>query len=285
MASTRPPWCTGGASRTPGSPEAAPTSSSRNSPARRTASCSARRSSTTTSCTPATTSSSASLTQHIHATTTVPFTYIGITKEFPTAPKDAYTIANRAYIAHATGDPATATVLLQTSGASPTSVGALVARRIGRSGTVTTIGSSRKAIASSLTSVELAGLTRVELAYALVLLAAATGLLLWLSLAERRRTYAIAHALGARPRQLAGFVWPETGFVTITGVVLGAAGAAWLTWMLVKLLTGVFDPPPYTTRRAVAVPRHAGDRRGGRGRRRRPRHAPRTPHPRHRDAP
>jgi putative ABC transport system permease protein len=82
-----------------------------------------------------------------------------------------------------------------------------------------------------------------------VLVAAATGLLLWLSLAERRRTYAIAHALGARPRQLAAFVWTETGFVTISGVVLGAAGAAWLTWMLVKLLTGVFDPPP--TRPAV----------------------------------
>ena len=39
------------------------------------------------------------------------------------------------------------------------------------------------------------------------------------------------------------------GFVTLGGVALGAAGAAWLTWMLVKLLTGVFDPPP--TRPAV----------------------------------
>jgi putative ABC transport system permease protein len=184
------------------------------------------------------------LNQSTHATRMVPFTYIGITKEFPTAPKDAYTIANRSYVAKATGDSSTGTVLIQTSGASPSAVGALVAQRVGRSGTVTTIEGSRTAIASSLTSVELAGLTRVELAYALVLLAAATGLLLWLSLAERRRTYAIAHALGARPRQLAGFVWPETAFVTITGAALGAAGAAWLTWMLVKLLTGVFDPPP-----------------------------------------
>ena len=123
---------------------------------------------------------------------------------------------------------------------------------VGRSGIVTTIEGSRKEVASSLTSVELAGLTRVELAYALVLVAAATGLLLWLSLAERRRTYAIAHALGARPRQLAAFVWAETGFVTVTGVVLGAIGAGWLTWMLVKLLTGVFDPPP--SRPAVPWP-------------------------------
>ena len=178
------------------------------------------------------------------ATKAVGFTYIGVTKEFPTAPKDAYTIANAGYVAQATRDPGTGTLLIQTSGASPATVGRLAAKDVGRSGTVTTIETSRKEVASSLTSVELAGLTRVELAYALVLVAAATGLLLWLSLSERRRNYAIAHALGARPRQLAAFVWAETGFVTISGVVLGAAGAGWITWMLVKLLTGVFDPPP-----------------------------------------
>ena len=26
--------------------------------------------------------------------------------------------------------------------------------------------------------------------------------------------------------------------------MLGGIAAAWLTWMLIKLLTGVFDPPP-----------------------------------------
>ena len=192
------------------------------------------------------------LDRRTRSTKAVRFTYLGVTKEFPTAPKDAYTIANAAYVAQATRDPGAGTLLIQTAGASPATIGRLAARRVGRAGTVTTIETSRKDVASSLTSVELAGLTRVELGYALVLLAAATGLLLWLSLAERRRNYAIARALGARPRQLAAFVWAETGFVTISGVVLGTAGAAWLTWMLVKLLTGVFDPPP--TRPAVPWP-------------------------------
>ena len=174
----------------------------------------------------------------------IPFTYIGITKEFPTAPKDAYTIVNASYIARATGDPGIATLLVQTTGSTPAAVGARLRGIVGSTTAVTDIESNRKLVASSLTSVELRGLTRVELAYALVLVAAATGLLLWLGLAERRRTFAIAHALGARPRQLGGFVWTEMGFVTLGGVALGAAGAAWLTWMLVKLLTGVFDPPP-----------------------------------------
>jgi putative ABC transport system permease protein len=45
-------------------------------------------------------------------------------------------------------------------------------------------------------------------------------------------------------RQLGGFIWTETAFVTVGGLLLGAAGASWPTWMLVRLLTGVFDPPP-----------------------------------------
>src|SRR5262249_17001039 len=143
---------------------------------------------------------------------TVPFTYIGITNEFPTAPKDAYTIANAGYVARATHDSGVGTFLVQTAGASPQAVGRSVRAVIGARRTVTDITTDRKLVSSSLTSVELSGLTRVELAYALVLVAAATGLLLWLGLAERRRTFAIASALGARPRQLGGFVWSETAF-------------------------------------------------------------------------
>ena len=184
------------------------------------------------------------LDQRTRAPIAVPFTYLGITEEFPTAPKDAYTIANAGYVASKTGDPGIGTLLIQTPGSPPARVGADVARAIGAAGTVTDVTSNRKLIASSLTSVELAGLTKVELAYALVLVAAATGLLLGLGLAERRRAFAIASALGATPRQLGGFIWSETAFATTTGLALGAIAAAWMTWMLVKLLTGVFDPPP-----------------------------------------
>jgi putative ABC transport system permease protein len=174
----------------------------------------------------------------------VHFTYIGVTKEFPTAPKDAYTIANASYVAHATRDRGIATLLVQTGGASPGAVARRVRAVAGSSATVSDITTNRVLIASSLTSVELEGLTRVELGFALVLIAASTGLLLWLGLADRRRTFAIARALGARSRQLGGFVWTETAFVTGGGVVLGTAAAVWITYMLVKLLTGVFDPPP-----------------------------------------
>ena len=61
---------------------------------------------------------------------------------------------------------------------------------------------------------------------------------------ERRRTFALAAALGARTRQLGGFVWGESAFVTGGGLILGTAIAAGIAALLVKVLTGVFDPPP-----------------------------------------
>jgi putative ABC transport system permease protein len=91
---------------------------------------------------------------------------------------------------------------------------------------------------------ELSGLTRIELGFAVVLAVAATGLALALGFQERRRTFAIATALGARPRQLGGFIWGESLFVTAGGLILGAGIASLLSITLVDVLTGVFDPPP-----------------------------------------
>ena len=115
---------------------------------------------------------------------------------------------------------------------------------------VTDVVTSRRLVGSSLTAVDLGGLTRVELGFALFLAAASTGLVLALGLTERRRTFAIATALGANARQLGGFVWAEAAAVSIGGLVVGAAGGWALAQMLVKVLTGVFDPPPAS----LAVP-------------------------------
>ncbi len=109
---------------------------------------------------------------------------------------------------------------------------------------VTDLVTSRRQVGSSLTAVDLSGLTRVELGFALLLAVAATGLVLGLGLHERRRGFAIARALGARPRQVAAFVRVEAAIITLVGLVLGALAGWGLTQMLVKILTGVFDPAP-----------------------------------------
>jgi putative ABC transport system permease protein len=175
---------------------------------------------------------------------TVDFHYVGVAKEFPTAPTDSFLVANAAYVAKATGSDAVGSFLVQTDGTSPRTVAQRVRGLTGPTAQVTDIADSRRVVGSNLTAVELSGLTRVELGFALLLAIAATGLALGLGFQERRRMFAIASALGARRRHLGAFVWSESAFVTGGGLVLGAVIASGLSVLLVKVLTGVFDPQP-----------------------------------------
>ncbi|MEU2556803.1 ABC transporter permease [Streptomyces sp. NPDC013313] len=181
---------------------------------------------------------------------TVPFHYAGIAKEFPTAPKDSFFVANASYIAKATGSDAVGAFLLDTGGTHQKQIAAQLRHQLGTSATVTDLTQTRGTVGTSLTSVDLAGLTRIELAFAVLLAAGAGGLVLALGLAERRRTFAIATVLGAKAHQLRGMVLTEA-LLLITGGLVGGALIGWaLSEMLVKVLTGVFDPPPAS----LAVP-------------------------------
>jgi putative ABC transport system permease protein len=175
----------------------------------------------------------------------VPFTFVGIAREFPTAPHDSFIVANADYVTRTTGTPSVQTLLVRTTG-SPTSVADEVRTLLGPSSgaTVQDIVTQQRVTLSSLTAVDLHGLTRLELTYALLMAAACSGLVLALGIAERRRSYAIASALGARSGQLAVFVWSEAVFVVGVGIALGVTIGWAIANVLVKILTGVFDPPP-----------------------------------------
>ncbi|WP_406430479.1 ABC transporter permease [Streptomyces sp. NBC_00631] len=175
---------------------------------------------------------------------TVPFHYAGIAKEFPTAPKDSFFVANAAYIAKATGSDAVGAFLLDTGGTNQQRIDTHLRNKLGTRATVTDLTQARGTVGTSLTSVDLAGLTRIELAFAVLLAAGAGGLVLALGLAERRRTFAIATVLGARPRHLHGMVLAEAVLLAAGGLAGGALIGWALSEMLVKVLTGVFDPPP-----------------------------------------
>ena len=180
-----------------------------------------------------------------HAYHVVPFVYAGIAREFPTAPHDSFLIANASYVAKATGSAAAQTLLVRTTGSPPVVADAIRSVLGPASGaTVQDIVTQQRITLSGLTAIDLAGLTRLELAFALILAAAASGLVLALGLAERRRTFAIASALGARRRQLGAFVWSEAAFIAICGTVLGSLAGWGIAQVIVKILTGVFDPPP-----------------------------------------
>ena len=180
----------------------------------------------------------------------VPFTFVGVAREFPTAPKDSFLVANAGYIAQQTGTGAAETVLLKTSDAAGVVKAAEPLVRSLPGAKVSSLGQAQSLISSSLTAVDLRGLTRLELTFAFILLAAASGLVLALGLAERRRTFAILSALGAKSAQLGAFLWSEGLFVLVSGAVVGLLTGFGVAEMLVKVLTGVFDPPP----EALSVP-------------------------------
>jgi hypothetical protein len=133
-----------------------------------------------------------------HRYQVVPFHYVGVAKEFPTAPRDSFVVVNQNYMSKATSDPSINTFLLQTNQSPPT-VAKRVQNVVGTQANVTNIDQSRHVIGSNLTAVELGGLTRIELGFALVLAAAACGVTLALGFRERRRTFARARREAAPP--------------------------------------------------------------------------------------
>ncbi len=181
----------------------------------------------------------------------VSFHLIGVVREFPTAPKDSFLVANASYIAAQTGSAAAEIVLIRTV-ADPAQVAARVRPVVaGLPGvTVRDIGATQRSISSSLTAVDLRGLTTLELSFAVLLLAGATGLVLALGWAERRRTFAVLVALGAKGPQVGAFIWSEGLLILLGGGLIGLALGFGVAQMLVTILTGVFDPPP----EALAVP-------------------------------
>ncbi len=181
----------------------------------------------------------------------VPFHFIGVAREFPTAPKDSFLVANSTYIAKMTGDPAAEYGLIRGS-ANSAALADTVRAALGAAPglQVKDLTSVSHIIGSSLTSVNLGSLTRIELAFAILMAASAAGLMLILGLNDRKRTFAILRAIGAKPAQLGAFYWSEGALVILGGSVLGLMSGTTVAWMLVKLLTGVFDPPP----EALVVP-------------------------------
>jgi len=175
----------------------------------------------------------------------VSFHFLGIVREFPTAPKDSFLVANASYLAQQTGNPAAEVVLLRAKADAPTLAGIvrpLVASLPGVR--VSDLEQTARTISSSLTAVDLRGLTLLELSFAVLLLVGASGLVLALGLTERRRSSAILSALGAKQGQIAAFFWSEGLLLNIGGGLAGLLLGLGLAQMLVKVLTGVFDPAP-----------------------------------------
>lgn len=94
----------------------------------------------------------------------MPFVFVGVAREFLTAPHDSFIVANAAYVARQTGTSSVQTLLVRAEAAPP-----VVAERIRTllgppsGATVRDIQTQRRLTLSSLTAVDLRRLTRLEL--------------------------------------------------------------------------------------------------------------------------
>jgi len=181
----------------------------------------------------------------------IPFRFVGVVREFPTAPKDSFLVANSSYLASQVESGLHSTILIRCNG-DPSQIAREVSRIISpiAGAKVSDIATVQRQISSSLAAMDLRGLTLLELSFAIVFVIGATGLALFLSLAERKRSFAILTALGAKRRHLAAFMWSEALTVLVGGGLIGIFLGWLVAFALVKVLAGVFDPPP----EALTVP-------------------------------
>ncbi len=174
----------------------------------------------------------------------VPFHVVGSVVEFPSAPKDSFMVTNLTYLRAVAHDPGPNVVFVKTSG-DPTATGARIAAATSGDGTlVKNIRDQTQQTVSSITTVDLTGISRIEEAFAVILAAAAMGLFVALGLGERRHELATMAALGASLREIGAFLWSEAALVLGAGLALAAGLGFLLAEMLVAMLQHVFDPPP-----------------------------------------
>jgi len=179
-------------------------------------------------------------TGHFHV---VPFHVIGVVQEFPSAPRDSFMVANLSYLAAA--DHAGGPDVVFAKASDPPVAAARIAAATRSDGTIVkNITQQAQETVSSITTVDLRGISKILEAFTVLLAGAAMALFVALEQSERRHEFATMAALGARHREIRGFALSEAGLVLVAGVALAAGLGLLLSVMLIAMLQHAFDPPP-----------------------------------------
>jgi len=172
------------------------------------------------------------------------FHVAGVVQEFPAAPRDSFMVANRTYLEQLTHDRGPNVIFARAPG-NPVPVARRVAAATrSAGGSVEDLRHQTAQTVSSITTVDLSGIGKIEEAFALGLAAASMLLFVAVALAERRLELATMAALGAPLRAIGAFLWSEALIVLAAAIALAALLGWLLAEMLVAMLRHVFDPPP-----------------------------------------
>ncbi len=175
---------------------------------------------------------------------TVTFQVVGVAREFPTAPKDSFLVVNQEFLQQQIGSDTVATFLVRAAGDPAQLANTLRTHFADPTLQITSINSVTAQLTSTLTTISLDTLTRIEWLYTIMIAVVALLIFLLSLLAERRTEYATLTALGATPAQRNSFVFLEAGISGLVGLTIGTLVGIGLTQVLVTILTAIFDPPP-----------------------------------------
>jgi putative ABC transport system permease protein len=173
----------------------------------------------------------------------VQFQMAGIALEFPTAPKDAFLVANLDYVAAQVHDPRISFVLARTSGDGDT---AAIAQRLGDGWRVDGLDSVTARLANSITSVDLEALVLIDVLFALLISSVGAAMFVLAGVADRARELAALIAVGADPRQVRSLLAGEVGTIGVAAIAAGLMISVLVGITLLTILAGVFDPPAET---------------------------------------
>jgi putative ABC transport system permease protein len=186
-----------------------------------------------------------------HRYVPIHFRLVGVAKEFATAPKDAFLVANLAYIQRATNDHGVDTFLIQTAGPPGPVTQSLRAQFAnGPLVHVDDLTHVQQQLATSLSSLNLSSLTTIDLLYTGIMVVVCLLVFSLAVLLERRRDFAMLQAMGTTSLQIQLLLLAELGYAMVIGSIFGLIVGIGFSELLVQILTAIFDPPP----QSLAVP-------------------------------
>ena len=174
-------------------------------------------------------------------------TTVGLFVYFPTSAYDSDFILNREFMIESSGNPAMDYFLLKTNG-SPATIQKVSAELAAKYKNVMPVRIANietvvKAESSSLTSLNLGGLGRMELFYTLIVTSVGLAIFLLAMINERQREFGAMRALGANLSHLRRFLFIEAATIGGLSLIIGALVGVGLAFLLVLLLGIIFTIP------------------------------------------
>jgi putative ABC transport system permease protein len=169
---------------------------------------------------------------------------VGIYTYFPTSSQDADFALNRAFMTAALGGGGADLFLVKA--ADPGAVSRRIQQDLGQRVTlkIDSVLSATKVDSSSLTSLNLAGLGRIESLYTALIVAASLGVFLVSMMQSRRREFGTMRALGTDGRQLRTLLAAEALSISGISILTGLAIGTGIALLFVMLLRVIFLVPP-----------------------------------------